>query len=224
MKTIQAIRRDNARQLMREAGGPASFAALIGREPPYVSHILGSRPTKGIGGRMARHIEQCVGKPTGWLDQDRDTLPEASLADAGSSRAFVTLSVAHIETNDTGGSAVVKKGEVGGVPKTALDRLGITEDDALIVEVHGDAHGATLPDGSLVAINTRDTEPREGKTYALRDCDMLRVRVLVPQPGGGMILRTHNREEYPDEHLSANQVSERLEILGRVFWSATAWH
>lgn len=113
---------------------------------------------------------------------------------------------------------------MGGVPRAALDRLGITEDEALLVEVHGDAHGLALPDGSMVAVNTTDTTPREGKAYALRDHDMLRVRVLVPQPGGGMILRTYDRDEYPDETLTPDQARERLEILGRVFWSATTWH
>jgi len=70
MKEIAQIRLENARDLARQAGGTTPFATRVDREPTQMSRVMGSNPTKNIGSRLARHIETCFGKPTGWLDQD----------------------------------------------------------------------------------------------------------------------------------------------------------
>lgn len=225
MRTIQSVRRHNARQLMDEQGGPTAFAHRLQRDPSYISQITGAVPRKSIGDKMARHIEQACRKPEGWLDEshEKNQQHEASLIEKHPPDDFVMLGVARLQRCTSGELSVTTEERMGGVPRAALQRLNIAQDDALLVEVHGDAHGWALPDGSLVAVNTKDASPREGKLYALRDDDLLRVRILMPQPGGGLTLRTFNRDDYPDEHLDANQVGERIEILGRVFWSATTW-
>jgi len=41
-------------------------------------------------------------------------------------------------------------------------------------------------------------------------------------PGGGVRLRSYNREEYPDENYTNTEV-EGLKILGRMFWSSVLW-
>lgn len=230
MRTIQRIRRENARALMSQLGGPSALAQRLDRDPSYISQILGASHSKAIGDRMARHIEECLNKPEGWLDEPhpldqggRSKVVEATHLTGRPSSDFVTLRIAFIRRNDAGEAELSTEGEMGGVPRSALARLGITEEQALLVEVHGEAHGLALPDGSLVAVNTTDTEPREGKVYAIQDSDMLRVRILVPEPGGGLVLRTFNRADYPDEHLDPSQVARRIRVLGRVFWSATSW-
>ncbi len=73
MKTIQEIRRDNARKLRDGAGGNSSFAALMDREATQISRIIGKNPTKNIGDDLARHMEKCFSLPTGWLDQEHDS-------------------------------------------------------------------------------------------------------------------------------------------------------
>lgn len=223
MRTIQRVRRENTRRLMQQVGGPSALAFRLDRDPSYISQIVGASHSKAIGDRMARHIEEKLGKPEGWLDEPHDPVEVTKVA--GRDEAdFVTLRIAVIQKSDSGGSIVSTNGEMGGVPKDELDRLNITTDQAMLVEVHGEAHGLALPDGSMVAVNTTDTEPREGKVYAIQDDDLLRVRILVPEPGGGLTLRTFNRTDYPDERLDPEQAARRVNILGRVFWSATSWH
>ncbi|HGE6138844.1 TPA: S24 family peptidase [Vibrio cholerae] len=68
MKTAEENRIDNARYLARTVGGISAFAEKIEREPTQVSRFMGSNPTKGIGTKMARHIEDVFGMPNGWLD------------------------------------------------------------------------------------------------------------------------------------------------------------
>lgn len=70
MKEIAQIRLENVRELARQAGGTTPFAVKVDREPTQMSRVMGSNPSKNIGNRLARHIESCFGKPTGWLDAD----------------------------------------------------------------------------------------------------------------------------------------------------------
>lgn len=85
MKEISEVRLENARALAKLAGGTGAFAARIDREPTQASRFMGKNPTKKIGDRLARHIEECFGKPRGWLDTDHQAdsaPPEAALQGA----------------------------------------------------------------------------------------------------------------------------------------------
>lgn len=70
VKDINEIRRDNARQLATQESSLAAFADRIDRSATQVSRFMGKNPTKGIGDKIARHIETTYGKERGWLDQD----------------------------------------------------------------------------------------------------------------------------------------------------------
>lgn len=69
---LSDIRQQRLRQLLDEPrfGGKQSvFAEVIGRSPDYVSRMLShGKNRKRIGEKLAREIEQKVGKPRGWLD------------------------------------------------------------------------------------------------------------------------------------------------------------
>ncbi|SEQ48564.1 hypothetical protein SAMN03080615_01639 [Amphritea atlantica] len=70
MTDINDIRLDNTRQLAnKHCGSLAKFADRIDRVPTQVSRIIGKNPTKKIGNRLARHIEEKFNKESGWLDQ-----------------------------------------------------------------------------------------------------------------------------------------------------------
>jgi hypothetical protein len=74
MNDINDIRRANARELATKlCGNLASFADKIDRAPTQVSRFMGKNPNKPIGTKLARHIEQCFNKESGWLDQDRSS-------------------------------------------------------------------------------------------------------------------------------------------------------
>lgn len=70
MKEIAQIRLENVRELAKQAGGTTQFAIKVDREPTQMSRVMGTNPTKNIGSKLARHIESCFGKPSGWLDYD----------------------------------------------------------------------------------------------------------------------------------------------------------
>lgn len=98
-----------------------------------------------------------------------------------------------------------------------IRRAGISTENCALVRVIGDSMEPRMSDGDLIGINTADRTVRDGKIYAIRDGDMLRVKVLIGLPGGGLRIRSYNRDDYPDVDLDAAQ-AQRVEIIGRAFW------
>lgn len=81
-----------------------------------------------------------------------------------------------------------------------------------------------LPHGSTVGVDTGTTNVIDGKMYALAHAGQLRVKTLYRIPGGGIRLRSFNREEHDDEDYTAEEMIEQeITILGRVFWSSALW-
>lgn len=83
MNEINDTRLKNARSLAKEYKTLAAFAEAIERAPTQVSRFMGKKPTKKIGDQMARHMEKCLKKPKGWLDNEhhRTTSGNHSLID-----------------------------------------------------------------------------------------------------------------------------------------------
>ena len=74
-----------------------------------------------------------------------------------------------------------------------------------------------LPDGATVAINTGNTEIKDGKIYALDHEGMARVKIVYRLPGGGIRLRSFNTDEFPDEFYHGEE-SNKIRVVGAVFW------
>lgn len=108
--------------------------------------------------------------------------------------------------------------------KLTLRKHSVQFDQAVCVPVHGNSMDPVLPDGSTVAINKGATNVVDGKIYAISHNGQLRVKTLYRLPGGGIRMRSFNRDEHPDEEYDAEEMREKeITILGKVFWSA-AFH
>ena len=57
--------------------------------------------------------------------------------------------------------------------------------------------------------------------YAIDHGGQLRVKQVYRIPGGGMRLRSFNRDQHPDEEYRLDQIREQeITVIGRVFcWS-----
>jgi hypothetical protein len=89
MLDINQIRHRNVRLLVSRleeeagkegdrAGGLVMLAAKLGKAAPQVSHFAAERPTKNIGDKIAREIEQSFGLEYGWMDCAHWGRPEAA--------------------------------------------------------------------------------------------------------------------------------------------------
>ncbi|WP_256583362.1 helix-turn-helix transcriptional regulator [Pseudomonas sp. SWI44] len=108
--------------------------------------------------------------------------------------------------------------------KLTLRKQGVQPDDAVCVTVSGNSMEPVLPDKSTVGVDQGSTSVVDGKMYALDHDGQLRVKMLYRLPGGGIRMRSFNRDEHPDEEYTAQQmIDQNIVIKGKVFWSSVLW-
>ncbi|MNJ32040.1 HTH-type transcriptional regulator PrtR [compost metagenome] len=104
--------------------------------------------------------------------------------------------------------------------RISLRNQGVDPASARCVTVAGNSMEPVLRNGSTVAVDTSNTRVIDGDMYAIDHAGQLRVKQLYRLPGGGLRVRSFNRDEHADEEYTAQQVEEQeFIILGRVFWS-----
>jgi len=84
--------------------------------------------------------------------------------------------------------------------------------------VSGDSMEPWINDGDTVVVDRSDTAIRDGKPYAIRYGDELRIKHVHKRFDGGLILRSIN-PDYGDEAIAPADL-EHVEILGLVVWRA----
>lgn len=104
---------------------------------------------------------------------------------------------------------------------TAARRAGASPKAVKCMTLKGDSMEELILDGSMIAVDTSKKEIREGKIYAFRHGNILRVKYLIPRPDGGLIIRSHN-DNYADEVITGEQIEhENIQIIGWVWnWSS----
>lgn len=127
----------------------------------------------------------------------------------------------YMEVELAAGAGIAEAGEYSGpklrFAKSTLKRQGVNASHAACVKVAGNSMEPVLPHGSTVGVDTSYTEVMDGKMYAINHDGMLRVKMLYKLPGGGIRLRSYNTDEWPDEHISFEQL-KNIKIIGKVFW------
>lgn len=94
---------------------------------------------------------------------------------------------------------------------------GINPDHARRFKVHGDSMEPFLFDNDTVLVNLGETTVLNGKVYALRYGDELRIKRVYKKLDGGLILHSDNPDYLPrDEELTPAMVHEHITIIGRV--------
>jgi SOS-response transcriptional repressor LexA len=76
---VKDIRRKNCRSLASSTGGISSFAKKLGKSQSQISHLIGKKPIKNIGDKLASQIEITFNKMHGWLDKDHDDTTASSV-------------------------------------------------------------------------------------------------------------------------------------------------
>mgnify|MGYP003589768325 CR=1 FL=1 len=96
-------------------------------------------------------------------------------------------------------------------------REGINPLHCKCFKVHGDSMEPMLFDGDSVLVNLAETSILNGKVYAIRYGDELRIKRLYRQLNGTVILRSDNPSHLPrDEELTETQAATHIAIIGRV--------
>lgn len=106
-----------------------------------------------------------------------------------------------------------------------LRASGVDPASAICAPVKGNSMEPLIMDGSTIGVDCATTAVIDGEIYALEHDGMLRVKFLYRLPGGGLRLRSFNRDEYPDEEYTTEEADARnIRIIGWVFWWSTVRH
>lgn len=138
---------------------------------------------------------------------------------------FITVPLIDIELSAGNGTPAIVEIEQYELPfrRYTLNKQGVSPSAARVARVIGNSMSPLLNDGDVVGIDTSKTKVIDGDTFAIRDGDLLRVKVLIERPDGGLLIRSFNKDDYPDELLTKEQRQERVVVIGRVWWSSKLW-
>lgn len=191
------------------------------RKMVELANALKVRPewlSSGVGemryqeGPEPSNIRESSLKATVWEDMNRN------------SEEFVEIPLLNVSLSAGNGSCELEESSDFALVfrRYYLKKMGVSESAAKLVRVSGQSMEPTLNDGDVVGVNTQDTAIRDGKTYAICQSDLLRVKTLIATPTS-VIIRSINRDEYPDEVLDREDFQKNVRVIGRVFWSSHSW-
>ncbi|EAV0793129.1 helix-turn-helix transcriptional regulator [Salmonella enterica] len=105
--------------------------------------------------------------------------------------------------------------------KATLRRIGARTDGSgvLCFPARGNSMEPVIPDGATVAINCDDKRIVDGKVYAINQDGWKRLKLLYRTGPDKLSIRSFNSEEHPPEEVELSNI----EVIGRMFWSATLW-
>lgn len=227
MTTSKELRVKNLRQLVEEFKTADAVAQRAQTAPMYLSQILNGVPSstgkpRGVGDALARRLEAGCGKPIGWLDKDhgqRIGIISASHPDDPTPDDVIFVPESRIEFS--GGNGRVAQFELIEDEEPATYRLswfqkyGINPERVRRFRVSGDSMIPMLWPRDTILVNMDETNIIDGKLYAIRYGDELRVKFLSRRLNGAIILRSVN-EAYKDEEISPEMAQEHISIIGRV--------
>lgn len=91
----------------------------------------------------------------------------------------------------------------------------INPDKVRRFKVTGDSNEPMLFEGDTVLVNLSETNIVDGKLYAIRYSNDLRLKFLSRRLDGTLILRSKN-SEYKDEEIPPEMAEEHITVIGRV--------
>lgn len=232
MKTIEQIHRDNLAFLVVENGSASLVAKMVGVSDSQFSQWLngsknsGTGKPRGMRPASCRKIEEKCGKPVGWMDvvNKSEIDPMRSKVTAihpDDPRPDDVVYVLESRIEFSGGNGRVATYELVEDEEPATYRLswfqkyGINPDKVRRFRVSGRSMEPMLYPRDTILVNTEETSIIDGKLYAIRYGDELRVKYLSRRLDGTLILRSVN-PDYKDEDVAPDLASEHITIIGRV--------
>ena len=77
MKSVFDVRRENLRKLIADWGGPTSLSLKLGySNASYIAQLAGPHPSRDVGEKLARSVEEKLGLPALWLDGPTPEAPK----------------------------------------------------------------------------------------------------------------------------------------------------
>lgn len=242
---IYEIRKQN---LVRLIGKQRKGACALRWEmsPAHLSQILSEKTNKNLGDDVARRIELLQGLSRGWMDVPHAPMEETHSEPINSKEQEEAVLIGDLSPWDD--STPLEDDEVelplykevelaAGTGRTAVQEMpgrklrfsyatlraaGVDPAAAVCAQLKGNSMEPLILNGATIGIDKATTRVVDGEIYALEHDGMLRVKYLYRLPGGGLRLRSFNRDEYGDEEYTPEDLhAKSISIIGWVFWWST---
>lgn len=106
------------------------------------------------------------------------------------------------------------------ISRQAILNRGINPDLVRLHQQAGQSMAPLYSDQCWLWINTEDTEPRDGRAYAVEQKGLVRIKILHLMPGYIRAASANpDKAQYPDERLEGD-----YKIIGRVFHHSSWEH
>ena len=92
----------------------------------------------------------------------------------------------------------------------------ISHADVACMSVSGESMEPRICDGDTVLVDFKDNHIRDGKPYAIRYGDSLKIKRLSSRYDGAVILSSDN-PRFPQEVISGDDL-QHFEVIGRIVW------
>lgn len=93
--------------------------------------------------------------------------------------------------------------------KATLQRYGVYEGNAYALTAFGDSMSPVINHGATVYVDTGRTQIIDGKIYAINHGGLFKFKYLYRMPKGGVRIVSENKEEYPEEVLTAEDIMDQ---------------
>ena len=202
-------------QVVDEAGGQNALARKTGLAHSGIARLVkGGEPTLST----LKSIATASGRSLLWLIAGEVDSPTMDAPSDASDTVYLPIldvvSAAGVGRNNDGEAVLTHLP----FPRALLRRLGVAPNRAKAIRSGGDSMEPTIADGALVIVNEGARELLDGRVYALRAADGLRLKRVQRAMDGSVMLISDNRDRYPVERLSAPEAAE-VDVIGRVFWT-----
>ena len=238
MTTSKEIRIQNLRLLIEEFGTAEDVATRAQTPPNYISQILNGVPSstgtpRGVGDSVARRLEEGCGKPVGWMDVPhtegvaattyKTATPRSNVSavhpDDVRSDDVVYVPESKIEFSAGNGRSanfeLIEDDEPATYRLSWFQKYGINPNRVRRFRVSGESMEPLLYARDTILVNQDETNILDGKLYAIRYGDELRVKYLSRRLDGSLLLRSVN-PLYKDEEVAPELAAEHITVLGRV--------
>lgn len=221
---------------MKGAAIPAEVARLFNTS----SQVLKNWETRGISKAGILRAQEVIGCRAEWLVTGSGTM--AIARDASEKQKLSALEgmtarndstpldpddveiplfkEVELATGNGAAHAIEINGRKLRFSRATLIAANVGIANAACATVSGNSMEHLISDGATIGVDRGRTQIRDGEIYAIDHDGMLRVKFIYRMPGGGLRLRSENKEEYPDEVLSGVDVT-KIKVLGWVFWWST---
>lgn len=105
-----------------------------------------------------------------------------------------------------------------------LKRMGLKAENLRVIYASGTSMEPTIADGDVLLIDESQTNPANGKIYAISRPDGdISIKRLIRQLTGGWLIRSDNANKaaYPDEPATDSEIGH-ISVIGRVVWHGGA--